>query len=100
MTQTDNKGQETARDFLSTGLGVTVQNVAKIGAIALALWGVVKAASKGFGREGGGIGQFAKALIVPMIAAAFLYNLRWAFTLLGWAIDIVGDIFSIISDAF
>ena len=90
--------QETS--FLDTPIGKTLRNVAKIGGIALALWGVVKAASKGFGREGGGIGAFAKGLVVPMIAAAFLYNLQWAFTLLGWAISIVGDLFSLIGDAF
>ena len=89
-----------ATSFLDTPIGKTLRNIAKIGGIALALWGVVKAAGKGFGREGGGIGAFAKGLVVPMIAAAFLYNLQWAFALLGWAISIVGDLFSLIGDAF
>ena len=87
-------------EFLDTALGGTLKSVAKLGGIALALWGVVKAASKGFGREGGGIGAFAKGLVVPMIAAAFLYNLQWAFTLLGWAISIVEDLFKLIGGAF
>ena len=95
-----NDGTAKITSFLDTPIGRTLRNVAKIGGIALALWGVVKAASKGFGREGGGIGAFAKGLVVPMIAAAFLYNLQWAFTLLGWAISIVGDLFSLIGDAF
>ena len=87
-------------DFLNTALGGTLKSIAKLGGIALALWGVVKAASKGFGKEGGGIGAFAKGLVVPMIAAAFLYNLKWAFTLLGWAISIVEDLFKLIGGAF
>ena len=89
--------------FLDTDAGRTIQSIARLLAYVLAIWGVVKAATKAFGRQGGeqgGLGVFAKALPLPIIGAAFLWNLQWAFNLLSWAIKIVEDAVNLIGNAF
>ena len=94
-------GENTA--FLQTDAGKTIQSIARLLAYVLAIWGVVKAATKAFGRQGGeqgGIGVFAKALPLPIIGAAFLWNLQWAFNLLSWALKIIQDAVTLIGNAF
>ena len=88
--------------FLGTPAGQTIQNISRLLAYVLAIWGVVKAATKAFGRQGGeqgGLGVFAKALPLPLIGAAFLFNLQWSFNLLSWATEIIKDAVSLIGNA-
>lgn len=67
---------------LSTTLGQIVQAGARLLAIGVIVWGMLKAGSSFFGRGGGmgggaGVGQALKPLVGAMIVAGLLFNLAW-----------------------
>lgn len=89
-----------ATDFFKRDLGKLLKRAGYLTGLIVAFWGVAKAVGKGFGREGGGIGAFVKALIVPLVVAALVFNLEWVVDLIWWAIKGVGALFKEVADVF
>lgn len=88
------------KSFFDTGLGKMLVQVARVMAILLAIFAVLKFGAAFFSRNqaGGGLGRALGPAAIAFIAAGFLMNLGWTAALLSWFTSIVGKVFEAIGE--
>lgn len=84
--------------FFDTGLGRTLVQVARIMAVLLGIFALLKFGAAFFSRNqaGGGLGRALAPAVIAFIAAGLLMNLGWTAALLSWFTTLVSRVFEAI----
>lgn len=88
------------KSFFETGLGGILVQVARLMAIVLGIFALLKFGAAFFSRNqaGGGLGRALGPAVIAFIAGGLLMNLHWTAALLSWFTSIVGKVFEAIGE--
>ncbi len=91
---------DTAEKFFDTDIGRLMVQVARLMAVALGVFAIIKFGLAFFSRNqaGGGLGRAATPALIAFLAAGLLLNLAFTAQLLTWSADLVGRFFRSIGD--
>jgi len=76
-------------DFWSSPLGTTIDSVFGFLALVILFGGVGMALYKSFTQQGGGLGQLGRAMVVPFVASALLWQINWVTVVVGFFIVLI-----------